>query len=60
MVNCLLMLVVLLGYLSPISNILFKGLITALELIFKGVITIISLPFKLIGKLLKPKNKKPR
>lgn len=59
MIVGLLMLVVLLGYLSPIFSILFKGLITALELIFKGVITIISLPFKLIAKLLKPKNKKP-
>lgn len=59
MIVGLLMLVVLLGYLSPIFSILFKGLITALELIFKGVIKIISLPFKLIGKLLKPKNKKP-
>lgn len=49
----------ILGFCGPILGAILNILLSVLKLVFKGVITIISLPFKLIGKLLKPKNKKP-
>ena len=52
-------LLVILGFCGPILGAILNILLSVLKLVFKGVITIISLPFKLIGKLLKPKNKKP-
>ena len=50
-----LVLVVILGYLSPIFSVIFKAFITCIKWALKGIALIITAPFKLIGALFKRK-----
>ena len=54
----ILILVVILGYLSPIFSVVFKVLVTCIKWAFKGMLTIISAPFKLIGAMFKSNKRK--
>ena len=52
------LLVIALGYFSPIFSVIFNVLIKCITWSFKGILLIISAPFKLIGNLFKPKKRK--
>ena len=50
-----LVLVVILGYLSPIFSVIFKAFITCIKWALKGIALVITAPFKMIGALFKRK-----
>lgn len=52
------LLIVALGYFSPIFSLIFNVLIKCITWAFKGLGIVITAPFKLIGKLFKPSKRK--